>query len=113
MRHKRTFLFPLILLSLSVSSYAQLWSGILSPTHGTGACTLLPTGTYAGCGVDWTQTGVPGGIPSSSWTQSGSTITSTGSDQTSQIQTALKSCGTSHYVLLASGTFVVSSTLTI
>jgi hypothetical protein len=53
--------------------------------------------------------GVPGGIPSGSWTQSGSTISSTGGNMTSTIQSALNSCGTNHYVLLAPGTFNVTT----
>lgn len=99
----------LLLFVFASAAHAQLWSGILSPTSGAGACTLDPSSATAGCAIDWTQTGIPGGIPSGSWTQSGSTITSTGSDQSSQIQTALNGCGPNHYVLLASGTFVINT----
>jgi hypothetical protein len=76
---------------------AQLWSGILDPSRA----------------VDWSTAGIPGGIPSGSWTQSGTTIAATGADQTSQIQTALNSCGSNQYVLLASGKFLLNGGLTI
>jgi len=66
---------------------------------------ILPAGT----GIDWSTAGVPGGIPSPAWTQSGSTISSTGSDQSSQIQTALNSCGTNHFIQLAAGTFRINT----
>lgn len=88
----------LLLLVLSVSCAAQSfpWSSI------------LPSGT----GIDWSQVGIPGGIPDASWTQSGSTISASASpcnsgsgDCTSTIQTALNACGTSHFVLLGVGTF--------
>ena len=104
----------------SVSAPAQNWSGILSPTYGSGDCTLLPVNTYAGCGIDWTQTGIPGGIPTG--TQSGSTIAATACgggllDCTSTINAALSSCGGSSgneaYVLLGSGTFLYDGTLQI
>jgi hypothetical protein len=105
MKYIRPIQFLLIFLALSGCLYAQAWSGILAPTYGTGACTFLTTSTYAGCGVDWTRVGIPNGIPSGSWTQSGSTITGSttfppSTDQTSTIQNALNSCGTNHFVLL-------------
>ncbi len=110
MKQKQLILFFLAIVpTLLVRANAQNWTGILKPTFGTGACTLSPTKAPAACAIDWSQTGIPGGIPSSSWTQSGSTITATGSDQTSQIQTALNACGTNHYVLLAKGTFTINS----
>ena len=81
--------------------FAQLWSGILDPTRA----------------VDWTQAGIFSGgvyvgIPTNR-TQCGSAITSTGSDQTSAINTALNSCGSGHYLLLAAGTFTVAGHITI
>ncbi len=99
----------LILLFIPATAHAQLWSGILQPTSGVGACTLLGTTSAPKCAIDWTGAGV-GGTPWTSYTQLGSTITSTGGDQTGQIQTALNSCnGTSKYVLLATGTFNVTN----
>jgi hypothetical protein len=109
-RDQRPLFFLLvILLSFSAFCSAQYaWSPI------------LPAGT----GVDWSQAGIPGGIPDASWTQSGSTITTTtcpgasagstsGTDCTSTIQTALNACGTNHYVLLGPGTFLLNSALSI
>lgn len=95
------------------AGYAQPWAGILSPTSGAGACTVGGTSAPGACGIDWTQAGIPGGIPSGSWTQSGSTIAATGSDQTTAIQNALNACGTNHFVLLAAGTFRVDGVLTV
>jgi hypothetical protein len=81
---------------------------------------ILPSGT----GVDWSQAGIPGGIPDASWTQAGSTVTTTtcpgaspgsasGTDCTSTIQAALNACGANHYVLLGPGTFLLNSALSI
>ena len=104
--------FAISLLFCSLPCIGQAWSGILNPV-GSGTC----TGTYTeiACGIVWSGAGIPGGVPSASWTQSGSTITATGSDQTSAIQTALNSCGgtsgSGKYVNLASGTFTIDGTL--
>ena len=54
-------LIGLILLAASVAQ-AQAWSGIISTARAT----------------DWSTAGIPGGIPSGSWTQCGSTIASYG-----------------------------------
>ena len=70
-------LIPLCSVLIVPASHAQLWSGILSPTYGSGACTLTPSPEAAArCAIDWTQAGIPGGVPSDgpSWSQSGSTI---------------------------------------
>ena len=96
------FLLVLIIVGVSVHGYAQLWSGILDPTRA----------------IDWSTAGIPGGIPSGSWTQSGSTIAAAAcgdgsSDCTSTIQTALNSCGANHYVLLGAGTFLLRGGLTV
>src|ERR1700680_2005168 len=94
MNRKQSLLFSLILLlMIPTAAHAQAWSGILDPARA----------------IDWTQAGVPGGIPSGSWTQTGSTINATGGDRTSAIQTALNACGTNHYVMLGSGTFSITS----
>jgi len=72
---------------------------------------ILPSGTF----IDWTQVGIPGGIVAG--TQCGSTITSTGSDQSAAINSALSSCGGTagapKFVNLAAGTFVIHSNVTI
>lgn len=105
---KRLSVVFLIALCAASASGQQLWSGFLSSVPST---TLPPP---AGSAIPWdTGAGIPGGIPSAFWTQSGSTITATGSDQTSQIQTALNGCGTNHYVLLAAGTFTINTNLAV
>jgi hypothetical protein len=107
-----TFLILFVLLFLSVCSQAQLWTGILKPTSGSGACSYGQITSAGQCAVDWTNVGIPGGIPAT-WTQSGSTIAATGSDQTSAINSALSSCGTNHFVQLGTGTFVIKGTITV
>src|SRR5215831_8843472 len=89
------------LLLLSTASRAQSWSGILSPSRA----------------IDWSQVGIPGGIPTTR-TQCGATIQAStygngSSDATSGIQSALNSCGANHYVLLGAGTFRINSHLSV
>jgi hypothetical protein len=90
----------LLALLCAVSSAAHAQSGI------------LPAGTF----INWNTVGLPGGIPSGSYTQSGSTLLaatapcSNGSgDCTATIQTALNACGVNHFVLLGAGTFKIST----
>lgn len=85
-----------------------LWHDILNPVGSTGC----PDATSETCGVNWQNAGV-GGIPSASWGQYGTTITPTGGDQTSQIQTALTNCSAAvdKYVLLSAGTFIINTTV--
>src|SRR5580658_2640561 len=120
MKQRHLLIVSLMLLFLAGGLSAQPWSGILLPTSGAGACTVGVTSSPGQCAIDWTTAGVPGGIPSASWTQSGSTITATQSpcnsgsgDCTSTIQTALNACGTNHYVLLGSGTFLINGNLVV
>jgi hypothetical protein len=94
MRANRSLLFPLILLCLSVCSHAQLWSGIISSSRG----------------VDWTQAGIPGGLPDGSWTQCGSTIAAY-SGTAAAITNALSACGPNQYVLLGPGIFTLSTAI--
>ena len=70
-----------------VFSHAQQWSGVLSSNRA----------------IDWSRAGIPGGIPSSGWTQCGSTIASGASAST--INAALAACAANHYVQLGAGTF--------
>jgi hypothetical protein len=97
---KTRILMILMLLSLMTGrAHAQAWSGILNPVSGTGAVLTSPQKN----GIDWSKAGVPGGIPSGSWTQAGATVAAGAS--TSTIQAALNACGTNHYVLLGPGMF--------
>src|SRR6266850_2575872 len=103
MKRAQLLLFLLIVLAFVPGvAHAQAWSGILDPTRA----------------IDWSAAGVPGGIPSGTWTQSGSTILAStfgngASDATSGIQTALNACGTNHFVLLGAGTFRINTFLSI
>src|SRR5579871_6629642 len=79
--------------------YGQAWSGVLAPSRAT----------------DWTKAGIPGGIPSASWTQCGSTIAAYGSPgapgSPAAIQTAINSCGANQYVQLGAGSFYLSGSI--
>src|ERR1022692_4266501 len=86
------FILPCIVLWVSAYAYSQAWSGIIDASRA----------------VNWANAGVPGGIPSSNWTQCGSTIAAyTGTAAT--INTAIAACGVHQYVLLGTGTFNLSS----
>ena len=88
-----------LLVLLAGSCFAQQWSGILNSSLAT----------------NWSNVGISGGIPSGSWTQSGSTIAACGtsgspvSPTTCGITSAISSCGTNHYVLLGSGDFYLTT----
>jgi hypothetical protein len=90
-----------LFLSLSVAIFmtpvptcAQQWSGILSPSRAT----------------DWSGAGIPGGIPSSNWTQCGPTVAAY-SGSAATINTALAACGSNQFVSLGNGTFNLSSAI--
>jgi len=91
-------LFLLVFITTSVvpSSQAAAWSGIINSPRAT----------------DWTTAGIPGGIPSGSWKQCGSTIAAYGSSGSyaspSTIQSAINACGTNQFVLLGPGDFYLS-----
>lgn len=88
---KRALLTLLFLILCPLSSKAQLWSGVLSSSRA----------------IDWSSVGVTGGIPSATWTQCGATISAPSS--ASAIQTALNNCGANQFVLLAAGSFTLST----
>lgn len=83
----------LLLLLLCSEGWGQnLWSNILDPARA----------------VDWTTAGVAGGIPSANYTQCGSLISSyTGT--AAAINTVLAGCSANQFVLLAAGTFNLST----
>lgn len=93
-------LSPLLLLvTLFAPAYGQVWSGVLSASRG----------------ADWSAAGVPGGIPSGSWTQCGATIAAYGSSGSpaspATIQNAISACGTDQYVQLGAGSFYLSGSI--
>lgn len=76
--------------------WGQPWSGIIAPSRA----------------INWSNAGIPGGIPSASWTQCGPTIAPYGSSGTpgsaSTINTQISGCAANTYVQLAAGTFYIS-----
>jgi hypothetical protein len=86
MTYKR-LLLPLILVSLAFTgqAYGQAWSGVLAP----------------GRAIDWSQAGVPGGIPNR--TTVCATVTSA-----SQLSSAISSCPAGQVVQLGPGNFSIS-----
>jgi len=85
-------LFALALLLLPDVASAQLWSGVLDPARA----------------IRWQDNaGVPGGIPSASWTQCGATLNP--GVTMAQITSAIAACGSNQYVQLAAGTFTLTS----
>src|SRR5215472_2799364 len=92
-------------------STAPPWTGILKPV--TDAACVPSLTAPSPCAVDWSLSGIPGGIPSNTWMQV-RTLTPSGGDDQPKIQAALNACrGTSassgHVVLLGVGTFQLSS----
>ena len=97
------------------------WSNLLKPTYGASACTLRASGAPAMCAIDWTNAGIPGGIPNNQ-TQCGATVSASSygngsSDASAGIQSALNSCGGSagnqKYVLLGPGAYRINSAINI
>lgn len=88
-----------LLFFICSNGMAQLWSGVLDPTRA----------------IDWSNTGVPGGIPSRSvcTTIQASTYGNGSSDATAGIQSALNSCAANQAVALSAGTFLIGSSLSI
>src|SRR3989442_1463642 len=93
MRHKSLFLFPLFLLSLSLGSYAQLWSGILDTSRA----------------IDWNQAGVIGGIPN----RTSICATLNPGATAAQINSAIAACPSGQVVFLNAGTYNLSGAITI
>ena len=89
----------MVSLGFSACALAQSWQGILDPTRA----------------IDWTQAGVPGGIPNRAvcTTIQASTYGNGSSDATSGIQTALNDCATNQAVALSAGTFRINGSLSI
>lgn len=100
MVHARSVLLLVLLLcGLPSLTCAQtpLWTGIIAPTRA----------------VDWSNAGALGGVPSTSWTQCGSTITAYGTNTApaspTTINDAIAACGPNQFVQLGAGTFYLSS----
>ncbi len=90
MKRKYGFLFSLILLlMIPTTAYGQLWTGIIDPSRA----------------IDWSNAGVPGGIPNRT------TICATLSPgaTSAQINSAIGSCPANQVVFLNAGTYNLSS----
>lgn len=90
-----TYYFQDVMLDWTNHTYPnvpQYWAGVMASADG----------------IDWTLSGIPGGIPTTR-TQCGSTLNPSGGDDTTTIQNALNACGANKYVLLGIGTFPVTS----
>ena len=86
----------LVLLLSSILSYGQAWSGILAPARAT----------------DWTQAGIPGGIPSASWANCTTSACSTlfgGTVTGASISAALASAPNNTVVRIPSGSYTIST----
>ena len=102
-----TVTFAMALFCILPHSYAQDWSGILNSLSANQK-------NVSQSAIDWSNAGVPGGIPSASYTQCGSTIQASTygngtTDATSAINSAIASCSQNTYVLLGPGTFLFNS----
>jgi hypothetical protein len=84
-------LFLLSVLLIPASARAQAWSGILDPSRA----------------IDWSNAGIPGGIPVRT-TQCGSTIAPY-SGSAATINNAIAACPAGQFVSLGAGTFNLSS----
>src|SRR5579862_1630568 len=99
MRNKLVFVLILTFWA-TISVYAQPWSGIIDSSRA----------------IDWSVAGVPGGVPSATWTQCGSTIAPYGTSNAyaspATINNAIAACGANHYVQLGAGNFYLNAGIT-
>ncbi len=98
MRRGRLHLFPLIamLFFFSTFSQGQAWSGVLAPARAT----------------DWTQAGIPGGIPDASWancTTSACNTLNGGTVTGASITAALASAPNNTVVNIPAGSYTISA----
>src|SRR5262245_21656261 len=92
MKQRKLLPFVIILMWMSaLFSYVQTWSVFLAPSRG----------------IDWSGSGVVGGIPNRA-TRCGIVIAAY-SGSASTINTAISNCPAGQYVELGSGTFTLSS----
>lgn len=97
MKSKILLLFAIAAVSCQLG-YAQAWSGILDPSRAT----------------DWTQAGIPGGIPNRTTVcQTVAPSGQTNATDATNIQNAIAACsGTNEVVQLEAGTYTISQGLT-
>src|SRR5271157_2362175 len=98
MTHKKSLLlFLVVFFNCSTYSHAQLWAGILDPSRAT----------------DWTQAGIPGGIPNRTVVcQTVAPSGKTDATDMNNINTAIVSCaGTDQVVQLQAGVYTITGGL--
>src|SRR5215470_11758226 len=78
-----------VLLLFSAASHGQAWSGILAPSRAT----------------DWSNAGIPGGIPTRTTICANVLVT----DTTAQIQSKMDACPTNQVVKFPAGTWTLTS----
>lgn len=106
MRRARHFLLLIsAFVAVSGTADAQAWSGVISPSRA----------------INWSQAGIPGGLPDSSWAQCTTTSCqvvcpggtnpcgSGGSVTPTTLQNAINSAPAQSYVLIPAGTFTMNS----
>jgi hypothetical protein len=89
MKRKLSLLFSFILFCFPAYTHAQAWSGVVNPSRA----------------IDWSNVGIPGGIP----VRNAICASLTSSATASQINNAIASCPSGQVVSLASGTYNLSA----
>jgi len=89
----------IVFLLFQVFCRAQPWKGVIASSRA----------------IDWSQSGIPGGLPDRNWAQCGSTIapygTSGSPGSTSTINKQIAGCSANTYVQLGAGTFYLIGTI--
>ena len=91
---RRATLFSLVLLGASAVTQAQAVSDFIRSERT----------------IDWTQAGIPGGIPDASWPICQTIPPSSGADDSVTIQNAINSCAAGSVVVLTAGTYTLHRT---
>ena len=97
-----------VILSFTPSQYADETATLNINANSSGSVALNGW-TKA---VDWTQVGIPGGIPNVNWPICTTISPSGGADDSATIQNAISSCAAGSVILLAAGTYTLHRTTT-
>jgi hypothetical protein len=95
-------LFAVTVFFLSVDAHAQTYAGLIDNTRASAGTGGLGTN-------GWATAGVEGGIPSTTWTQCGSTVAA--GFTSSVVQTQINGCSPNTCVILAAGTTTLTGGL--
>jgi hypothetical protein len=94
----RVCLHPALLLSAIIPLLTLFWS---YPAVAQGGSGFIPSNRT----IDWTQVGIPGGIPSANWPIAATISPSGGADDSTAIQNAINAAAPGSVVALTAGTF--------